>query len=64
LTNFNFYAVREVKKSGHVESWVAALEAKYEGKGKPYGRQEFDNLLGDWAVGFSLFSSQPRSFQS
>ena len=27
------------------EMWLEALEAKYEGKGKPYGRDEFDKLL-------------------
>jgi hypothetical protein len=26
--------------------WLAALQAKFEGKGKPYGRAEFDRLLG------------------
>jgi hypothetical protein len=26
--------------------WMEALEAKYDGKGKPYGRAEFDKLLG------------------
>ncbi|GAB7323398.1 hypothetical protein MBLNU13_g05857t1 [Cladosporium sp. NU13] len=28
------------------EMWMEALEAKYDGKGKPYGRAEFDKLLG------------------
>lgn len=28
------------------EMWLEALEAKYDGKGKPYGRAEFDKLLG------------------
>lgn len=26
--------------------WNDAMEAKYEGKGRPYGREEFDKLLG------------------
>lgn len=26
--------------------WIEALEAKYEGKGKPFGRTEWDQLLG------------------
>lgn len=26
--------------------WWEALEAKFDGKGKPYGREEFDRLLG------------------
>lgn len=28
------------------EMWMEALEAKFDGKGKPYGREEFDKLLG------------------
>ena len=33
------------------ELWVEAMEAKYHGKGKPYGRKEFDSLLGHCMVG-------------
>jgi hypothetical protein len=29
-----------------MEMWSEALEAKFEGNGKPYGREEFDQLLG------------------
>lgn len=28
------------------EMWMEALEAKFDGKGKPYARAEFDKLLG------------------
>ena len=28
------------------EMWIEALEAKYEGKGRPFGRKEWDQLLG------------------
>ncbi|GKZ70612.1 hypothetical protein AnigIFM50267_006266 [Aspergillus niger] len=28
------------------EMWHAALSAKYEGKGRPFGREEFDQILG------------------
>ena len=44
------YHMREVKKNGHVENWVKAFEVKFEGKGKPFGREEFDEFLGGWAV--------------
>ena len=33
-----------------VELWIKALEAKYEGKGKPFGRDEWNVLLGDRKV--------------
>jgi hypothetical protein len=32
------------------ELWVEAYEAKFEGKGKPYGREEWDKLLGHCEV--------------
>lgn len=28
------------------EMWLEALQAKYDGKGKPFGREQFDQLLG------------------
>lgn len=32
------------------EMWVEAYEAKFEGKGKPFGREEWDQLLGHCQV--------------
>ncbi|KAH8594663.1 hypothetical protein B0O99DRAFT_687441 [Bisporella sp. PMI_857] len=43
------YHMREVKKHGHVDAWLAAFQAKFGGKGTPLGCQEFDDILGDWA---------------
>ncbi|KAL1970514.1 hypothetical protein VTN77DRAFT_4158 [Rasamsonia byssochlamydoides] len=43
------YHMREVfTKEGHDQHWLSAMEAKYEGKGKPYGRAEFDAFIGDY----------------
>ncbi|KAL1980765.1 hypothetical protein VTN96DRAFT_3572 [Rasamsonia emersonii] len=40
------YHMREVFiNEDHPQRWVSALEAKFEGKGKPYGRAEFDEIL-------------------
>ena len=44
------YHMREVFKNQHGKYWIAALEAKYEGKGKQYGREEFDQFLGGYMV--------------
>jgi len=33
-----------------VGMWVEALDAKYKGVGKPYGKEEFDKLLGHCMV--------------
>jgi hypothetical protein len=30
--------------------WIEALDAKYRGVGKPYGKEEFDKLLGHCMV--------------
>lgn len=35
---------------GHLTFWNEALEAKFEGKGKPFGKEEFDKFLGDYNV--------------
>jgi hypothetical protein len=44
------YHMREVGKNKHQAFWIEALEAKYEGKGQPYGREQFDKILGDFEV--------------
>jgi hypothetical protein len=58
------YHMREVFKNQHGQYWISALEAKYEAKGKPFGREEFDQFLGEYAVrraafphGFALTTS-------
>lgn len=38
------------------EMWLEAYKAKFEGKGKPYGREEFDKLLGHCAVRVPFFN--------
>jgi Sulfotransferase domain len=38
------------------ELWLEAFQAKYQGKGKPYGRREWDALLGHWMVRWSRTS--------
>lgn len=34
----------------YIPLWTEALEAKYYGKAVPYGRAEFDKILGDFDV--------------
>lgn len=33
-----------------LEMWAEAVDAKFNGKGKPFGRAEFDQLLGHCQV--------------
>lgn len=35
------------------EMWLEAFRAKFDGIGKPYGREAFDKLLGHCEVGYS-----------
>jgi hypothetical protein len=38
------------------EMWLDAMRAKYDGRGKPFGRAEFDRLLGHCQVRVYLSS--------
>jgi hypothetical protein len=38
-----------------ISMWVKAIDAKYKGVGKPYGKEEFDQLLGHCMVCQSPF---------
>lgn len=42
--------MREVGKNKHQAAWAEAMDAKFEGKGEPYGREQFDKILGDFEV--------------
>lgn len=38
--------------------WLAAMEAKYEGKGRPFGKAEWDHVFSEFDVGaFVLLAS-------
>lgn len=41
----NAYHMTTVGPHDHHDKWVAALEAKFEGKSTEYGKQEFDELF-------------------
>jgi hypothetical protein len=42
--------MREVGKNNHQAMWLEAVEAKFEGKGKPWGREEFERILSGYEV--------------
>jgi hypothetical protein len=50
----NTYHMREVGKNSHQSKWIAALEAKFEGKSQPFGRHEFDEIFQGFNVGTQL----------
>ena len=49
------YHMKEVYMRNDANFWVAAFEAKYEGKGAEYGMEEWDHVLGDCMVQPSIF---------
>jgi hypothetical protein len=49
--------MREVYKNGHAKYWLPLLEYKFEGKGKLFGRDEFDEFLGGYSVRSPSLSS-------
>ncbi|KAI1082310.1 P-loop containing nucleoside triphosphate hydrolase protein [Whalleya microplaca] len=51
------YHMREVGKNNHQGLWLEALEAKFEGKGEPWNREKFDQILG----GFEALSDIPAA---
>jgi hypothetical protein len=44
------YHMRDVGKRQHQRYWISALEAKYEGKGQEFGREEFLSFLSEYSV--------------
>ncbi|KAI2469236.1 hypothetical protein F4781DRAFT_395166 [Annulohypoxylon bovei var. microspora] len=40
------YHMREVGKNKHQALWIEALDAKFEGRGEPFEREKFDQILG------------------
>jgi hypothetical protein len=53
--------MKEVAPLTHcAEMWNDGLRAKYYGQGKPYGKKEFDKLLGNFGVGLHPFACPLR----
>lgn len=44
------YHMRDVGKNKHQDLWVEAIEAKFEGKGPAWTRDEFDRILSGYEV--------------
>lgn len=44
------YHMRHVNQNKHQQQWIAALEAKFEQRGPPFGRNEFEAFLGGFKV--------------
>jgi len=44
------YHMREVGKNNHQALWTDAIESKFEGNGKPWRRDEFEQILSGYEV--------------
>jgi hypothetical protein len=42
--------MREVAKNNHQLLWIEAMDAKFEGAGKPWGREDFERILAGFEV--------------
>ncbi|KAI1840115.1 hypothetical protein JX266_013680 [Neoarthrinium moseri] len=51
------YHMREVFKNKQQVAWIKAIEAKYEGKGTPSGREQFDELF----AGYEAVADYPAA---
>jgi len=49
------YHMKEIYQNKHQDSWIRAMEAKFEGKGE-WGKEEWWGLLGGWEVSFLVLS--------
>lgn len=47
---YNPYRVMAILDKVHLECWDEAMQAKFQGKGKQYGKEEFDKLMGKYNV--------------
>lgn len=54
------YHMREVGKNGHQALWIEALDAKFDGTGKTWGREDFDRILGSYEAGSVIPSATPQ----
>jgi hypothetical protein len=51
ILGIHSYYMKEVAPLTHcAEMWNDGLRAKYYGQGKPYGKKEFDKLLGNFGI--------------
>ncbi|XWW94154.1 hypothetical protein V2A60_002096 [Cordyceps javanica] len=50
LNTYNYYEIFRNKEKGHFESWISAIDAKYNGVGKPFEPEDFDHILEEYNV--------------
>ena len=42
--------MKEVGKNKHAGLWITAIDAKFEGGGKTWGREDFEKILAGFEV--------------
>lgn len=52
----------EGRKNLHTMSWYEGMMWKVYGRGKPFGKSEFDKLLGNYSVGVRISLPEIWSF--
>jgi len=54
------YHMREVANNKHQNLWIEAIEAKFEGAGASWKREDFDRTLAGFEVSPGPGSTQPK----
>lgn len=65
LRSYHWNEVIKNKNNGHLQLWLKAVQAKYDGLGEPFEGEDFDRLLWDYDVRnpfHSIQASYQRSY--
>lgn len=50
INSYHFAEVSRNRKNNHWQLWMQALQAKYDGLGKPFEGEDFDQMLWNYDV--------------
>lgn len=50
ITPYHFLEAKRNKDNGHMELWRQAIQAKYDGQGRPFQGIDFDQMLWNYDV--------------
>lgn len=65
IRSYHWNEVLSNKNNGHLQLWLKAVRAKYDGLGDPFEGEDFDRMLWDYdvCIPMSLKASRQRSFR-
>ena len=57
IRSYHFAEVLANDENDHIQLWMRALRAKYEGVGKPFKGEDFDKILWNYDVSCRVYFS-------